>query len=809
MENEFSVSWVTPGNVKGHVIYGTDPSDLNMIARDDRGKDYLSDTHHVRIGDQFDTVESYGVNTSENALVPGTTYYFKIVSNGEEYGEGDTNFGGAPLLGGTPWNITTASTPSYEEFQLVMGLVIGTDGESKVRNALIYLTIIEKSTGIASAPLSIVTWNDGTFGIDISDARYENGSMFKWNLGDGLNVIAHAGSKGSGVNDTDEVKRGRPDWPFQGFIRVYLQSNQQPTVNILLPSDKGGVANMSFTTRWDVYDFDDDAIINVYYDTDEIPGDETEIASNISEESKSNELTFDTSQFATDSTFYVKIEALDGFNPPVELYSTPITIDRTPPSAITDLSAQPGTNNGEVMLAWTAPGDDGDTGQASGYVARYSSLPINSSNWNSALEFVNDIIPKESGELENLVITGLEGGQLYYFAVKTSDGASLSRGSNIASSLSQLDMGPPAKIEGLKAETGDETGEVNLQWIATGDDGDVGKASAYIIKYNKTLISNANWEDSYEIENPPVPNISTTSEFFTVTNLDPDERYFFAIIALDEGSNPSVLSDSAHAVAKLDKEDPGAIIDLKAQTGHDNGEVVLTWTAPGDDGSNGKTSVYILKYATIKITDANWGDATILENFTEPELAGIQQNFTVKGLNPGTVYYFAIKSMDESPNLSPVSNSPSTMAYSDATFLKIDSPKEGEVYLTTDIIIFDASNTTDVDDVLSFLWTSNITGGLGEKAKHATNLSAGNHMITIFVGDEKGGFVRGKVNITVITPSNQSQGIPVESQPEDFPLSNAQMFTLSLFIIVTAVALYDVQLYFRYIKGKTSRKKTH
>ena len=50
--------------------------------------------------------------------------------------------------------------------------------------------------------------------------------------------------------------------------------------------------------------------------------------------------------------------------------------DVTPPAAITDLAATPGSGNGTVELTWTSPGDDGSGGVAASYQARYSSSEI-------------------------------------------------------------------------------------------------------------------------------------------------------------------------------------------------------------------------------------------------------------------------------------------------------------------------------------------------------------------------------------------------------------------------------------------------
>ena len=84
--------------------------------------------------------------------------------------------------------------------------------------------------------------------------------------------------------------------------------------------------------------------------------------------------------------------------------------------------------------------------------------------------------------------------------------------------------------------------------------------------------------------------------------------------------------------------------------------VKLKWTAPGDDGTSGRASQYDLRYATAPITAANFSTATRFTSITTPSLAGATDSCTITGLTPSTTYWFAIKTADEVPNWSTVSN---------------------------------------------------------------------------------------------------------------------------------------------------------
>lgn len=106
---------------------------------------------------------------------------------------------------------------------------------------------------------------------------------------------------------------------------------------------------------------------------------------------------------------------------------------------------------------------------------------------------------------------------------------------------------------------------------------------------------------------------------------------------------------------------PAAITTLSVSGGTAHGEIVLTWTAPGDDGSlaGTKATKYTIKRAASPISDETaWAAATTITNTVTPALQGAAETFTVSGLTECTTYYFAVKAEDEVPNLAGISNTP-------------------------------------------------------------------------------------------------------------------------------------------------------
>ncbi len=115
---------------------------------------------------------------------------------------------------------------------------------------------------------------------------------------------------------------------------------------------------------------------------------------------------------------------------------------------------------------------------------------------------------------------------------------------------------------------------------------------------------------------------------------------------------------------------PAQITDLSLSNITDS-SVLLAWTAPGDDGNTGTASSYDIRYSTTPIVTATWGAATAVTGEPAPLVAGSNQSFTVTGLNPETMYYFGIRTSDEVPNVSGLSNVPSATTTAAPAVMKV------------------------------------------------------------------------------------------------------------------------------------------
>jgi len=143
--------------------------------------------------------------------------------------------------------------------------------------------------------------------------------------------------------------------------------------------------------------------------------------------------------------------------------------DVTAPADITDLSAAQGQFPGEVWLTWTATGDDGSVGTASAYSIKVSSAPITSANFDAATDltfWINEPVPVLSGTPESLLVSGMEIGTTFFFAIKAIDDASNASGVSNSPSVEpapgvplDTDFGLTAYFGNLHSHTGYSDGE--------------------------------------------------------------------------------------------------------------------------------------------------------------------------------------------------------------------------------------------------------------------------------------------------------------------------------------------------------------
>ncbi len=124
------------------------------------------------------------------------------------------------------------------------------------------------------------------------------------------------------------------------------------------------------------------------------------------------------------------------------------------------------------------------------------------------------------------------------------------------------DVTPPAAITTL-APGAIADRSVVLMWIAPGDDGNVGIASAYDLRYSTAPIAAGTFAAATPVAIQPVPLGAGSAQSYVLLGLTPDTPYYFAIKAQDEAGNWSAISNlpTARTLAS-DTTPPAAIQDL-------------------------------------------------------------------------------------------------------------------------------------------------------------------------------------------------------------------------------------------------------
>ncbi len=98
-------------------------------------------------------------------------------------------------------------------------------------------------------------------------------------------------------------------------------------------------------------------------------------------------------------------------------------------------------------------------------------------------------------------------------------------------------------------------GSVRLRWSASGDDEQTGTATAYDLRYSTSAINAENFSNATAVT-IGAPQSAGANEFETITGLDCNTTYYFAIRVSDEAGNSSPVSNVATATTASCEENP-------------------------------------------------------------------------------------------------------------------------------------------------------------------------------------------------------------------------------------------------------------
>ncbi len=327
-----------------------------------------------------------------------------------------------------------------------------------------------------------------------------------------------------------------------------------------------------------------------------------------------------------------------------------LKIDNISPGNIADFSAVSDTF-GKLEIQFIAPGDD-DT---LGLVYRYE-LTLKDQNEQTIQTDFEAPLPHFAGIEENWILNDLPPEELITVNLQAFD--ELNQFSETVSCDVLIqgeyhDEIPPAAITDLISNSFEDS--LELIWTAVGDDSLDGSANRYEIRYSENEIDDSNWNAASEYFQNLIPSQSGILEYFYIDDLPPQINYYFAIKVFDEEDNDSEISNNTTAAIIGDIVPPADINDLTIISASYN-SIQLNWTAVGDNGNEGFAAEYVIKVHTENITEENWGEIPEIEQTISPQIAGSTESFLITELESVTMYYAAVKVLDEAQNISNLSN---------------------------------------------------------------------------------------------------------------------------------------------------------
>ncbi|MGB0387107.1 MAG: CARDB domain-containing protein [Ardenticatenaceae bacterium] len=209
-DSSLSVSWTTDQPMTGTIRYGTDSSNLNLTAHDDRGADTSDDTHYVTI----------------SGLAVTTTYYIDVVSGSTT----DNN-------GGAHYSATTGPILAVPSSDTVYGKVFKADGSTAAEGTIVYLTLQDNNgsgTSGQGALLSSLV-KDGFWSVNLGNTRISDLSGYFSYSASGDQLVIEAEGAGDGT-DTLTVDTASDDPAADMTLSIPDSADLQVT-SVDLPAD--------------------------------------------------------------------------------------------------------------------------------------------------------------------------------------------------------------------------------------------------------------------------------------------------------------------------------------------------------------------------------------------------------------------------------------------------------------------------------------------------------------------------------------------------------------------------------------------
>jgi fibronectin type 3 domain-containing protein len=140
-----------------------------------------------------------------------------------------------------------------------------------------------------------------------------------------------------------------------------------------------------------------------------------------------------------------------------------------------------------------------------------------------------------------------------------------------------------------------------------------------------------------------------------VLNLREGGAYSFKIWATNGDGRDTALVQPVLMTLNIPPSPP---VLISAVTGTNDGDIVLTWGASGDDGVTGQCTSYLIKWATYTITSTNFGSLPLSSSTlvaASTPYGYLEPSKLMTNFYPGTTFWFALKALDKGWNYSVMS----------------------------------------------------------------------------------------------------------------------------------------------------------
>jgi gliding motility-associated-like protein len=396
------------------------------------------------------------------------------------------------------------------------------------------------------------------------------------------------------------------------------------------------------------------------------------------------------------TTYYFAMRIQDSNTPPVQSiwerdfgnninvnnWSVPAFIEN-PPQAITDLTALMGDVRGEVELSWTAPLNQNfvEISSYTIYAATYSVTEFagDAAAWEASASSQVYYPAAVPGALETFTWAGLEAGFEHFFSIRSTDELGEISPTDTATQNAFNQITAPARgvgdVKDLSVQGGPSAGTIDLIWTTPRHAGaqspfkyDI-RASTTGNIADDTAFAAARPVTAFSETQPPSYTLPGLSAAIRLTGLAPFTTYYFAMRVDDSSATPNTgswLRDAAlernttnFASSTFIRRPPTPITDLTALAGVSTGRVELAWTAP-ENPNFVPVSSYTVAFATFPISElANdataWFTAASSQVVVAPaQTPGALETLSLTGLEPGLEYFFAVKSIDETGEVSAI-----------------------------------------------------------------------------------------------------------------------------------------------------------